>query len=161
MSVTTLKSYQNLVNSDTKYWIQTHGETGCYALGCEGSDQQIRLFHNLFCNYDTRARNKWGDFPHSPRLKTAYNGLSYINITKARIYETILAYFRCNIPLLDLKPTKHVNDEGDISFSYENDKIESLAKEATQFFVDNEIKIRMFIYAPTKSFSEEFSVSLP
>jgi hypothetical protein len=159
MNTTDLKSYQRLLHPSTKLWIQAHGETGTFALACEGPEDQIRLFHNLFSNFDPRERDDWGEFPAAPRLKRQ-NGLAYINITKARLRDSLLGYFRGNIALYDIRGEAVYNEEkNDIVVTYDEAAIEGLAQEATDRFIQHEIKTRTFLLPPSKGDYDTFAVS--
>jgi len=160
MNVTQLQAYRSLLHPSVKLWIQAHGETGTFALACEGPEDQIQLFHNLFSNFDPRPRDQWGDFPSTPRLKRLYDNLAYINITKERLWGTIYAYMRGNIELLDMPgKARYDADKDEIVIDNDDEAIDALAKEAATHFIDNEIKTRTFVPTPTVGGLDEFAVS--
>jgi hypothetical protein len=84
-SITELKSYQALLDPNFRLLIQSYGETGLFAIGFQGSDEQITKWHNLFSNFDSRDRDGWNEFPKSPRLCYVSPSLAYISLSKERL----------------------------------------------------------------------------
>lgn len=162
MSITSLKSYQNLINSNVQLFMQAHGDSGMFALGFRGPNSEIIKWHNFFCNFDTRPRNDWGAFPNPPRIKYLHDNLAFINISKTRIRSALMLYFETNIPLLKDVETKIVfNEEKEESvFERNEEEIIRLANEAADCFMVNEIKTHCFVPESGSAAMNEYSVSL-
>lgn len=154
-----LKSYQALLNSNTALYIQSHGQTGTFALGFHGPDVEINKWYNLFCNMDTRPRDEWGDFPKSPRLVYIGPSLAYINITKERLRSTLILYFSVTIPLVKDIETKYYYDETTEIETWERDEelLNKMAEEAADHFIANEIKVHCFVPRATNDVLNELS----
>lgn len=67
------------------------------AIGFRGTDEGIRLFDNLFANYDPRPKGVWGVSPNAPKLSWLFETLAYVYLTEDRLLATLTLYFEVMI----------------------------------------------------------------
>lgn len=142
-----LKSYQALLHAETELFIQAHGNTGTFALAFAGPEKEIEKWHNFFSNFDNRPKNKYDEFPKCPRLTYIGPRFAYINITRERLKEAFMMYFMTNIPLLKDVKSQYIFDEvtEESFWVRDEEEIARLANEASDDFINNQIKTHCFM----------------
>jgi len=153
MVTTDYKSYQNLIHSDTKLYIQAHGDTGTFALAFAGPESEIQKWYNFFSNFDNRGKNEYNEFPKSPRLVYIGPRFAYINITKERLYNAFKLYFVTNLPLCKDIPSSYSFDEETEVETWTRDDalIDSTANDLANQFIAEHIQTQCFMPQSYKS----------
>ncbi len=170
MSVTSLASYQALVNDRLVWRRQAFGHQDNRAIAfipqsdCIDPEKAIQRVVNMFANHDSRPR-KWnilddgtkieGEYPAPPQA-CSYHDFTYVNITDERLHATLVNYFTASLPreLGKIVLTNETAEDGpDIEWVCDEAQVEALAVEAalhvmTHFIKDDGFMSHERVYAP-------------
>lgn len=161
-------SYQSLLNDRLDWFSQSFGHQGHRAIAfvpredCVNPEFAIARALNLFANFDPRPRNpdtklddgspSPGEYPVTPKAYRHYD-MTYICISEDRVRETLTSYFRANLPreLGQIVRSNVDSEDGpDIDFVYDEGEVGRIAAECANHFIENEIRVRSFMSAPSE-----------
>ena len=153
----TLNSYKALAGEPVEWLSSSYGDAR--AIGFKGSEEAIKLCHNLISNFDCRPRDNWMLFPKAPSLQWLSPTLAYVYMTDARLLETLTLYFATAIMRNHETGSLTIcEDPDDNHWTHDDAEVNRLAAETAQYFVDNNIKISSFLPDFDKSTPLEYAL---